>query len=40
MLGFLKDIIKNEIENKVTYIGSPFKGDKMNSFYQTEMIVK
>ena len=40
MFGFLIDIIKNEIENHVTYIGSPFKGDKMNVSYQTEMIVK
>ena len=40
MFGFLIDIIKNEIENHMTYIGSPFKGDKMNVSYQTEMIVK
>ena len=51
MFGFLIDIIKKEIEemntcssntkkiNYVTYIGSPFKGDRMNSSYQTEMIV-
>ena len=24
----------------MTYIGSPFKGDRMNTSYQTEMIVK
>ena len=38
MFGFLIDIIKKEIENHVTYIGSPFR-DKMNVSYQTEMIV-
>ena len=40
MFGFLIDIIKKEIENHVVYIGSPFKGDRMNISYQTEMIVK
>ena len=51
MFNFLMNIIKNELEqmnkeysNKnplkyVNYIGSPFKGDKMNISYQTEMIV-
>ena len=51
MFGFLIDIIKKEIEemnicnsdnnkiNYVTYIGSPFKGDRMNISYQTEMII-
>lgn len=49
--GFLMDIIKNELEkmnsnsddnniiNEVVYMGSPFKGDKMNISYQTEMIM-
>ena len=40
MFGFLIDIIKNEIENHVIYIGNPFKGDKMIDSYQTEMVVK
>ena len=40
MFEFLIDIIKKEINNYVTYIGSPFKGDRMNTSYQTEMIVK
>ena len=38
MFGFLIDIIKKEIENHVTYIGSPFKGDRMNASYQAKMI--
>ena len=49
MFSFLMDFIKKEIEkinnnannkiNYVTYIGSPFKGDRMNISYQTEVIV-
>ena len=50
MFSFLIDIIIKEIEeintsfynkkmNYMTYIGSPFKGDRMNTSYQTEMIV-
>ena len=30
---------KNKKMNYMTYIGSPFKGDRMNTSYQTEMIV-
>ena len=45
------NIIKKELEemnkcssnnkqiNYISYIGSPFKGDRMNISYQTEMIV-
>ena len=43
MFNFLMDIIGKEIEqmnnNYVTYIGSPFKGDKINTSYQAEMIL-
>ena len=51
MFDFLINFIKKELEkmnenssdnkqiNYVNYIGSPFKGDKMNISYQTEMIV-
>ena len=44
MFLFLIDIIIKENEkinknNYVTYIGSPFKGDKMNISYQIEMIL-
>ena len=38
MFSFLIDMIKEEIENYVAYIGSPFKGDKINTSYQREMI--
>ena len=38
MFGFLIDMIKEEIENYVAYIGSPFKGDRINASYQREMI--
>ena len=51
MFNFLLDILKQGFEqmniffsddkkiNYVAYIGSPFKGDRMNISYQTEMIV-
>ncbi len=49
MFDFLMNIIKTKLEqmnysssdkiNYVSYIGSPFKGDRMNVSYQTEMIV-
>ena len=38
MFSFLIYMIKEEIENYVAYIGSPFKGDKINTSYQREMI--
>ena len=45
--GFLMDIIKKELEqmnsnsddNNIIYMDSPFKGDRMNISYQTEMIM-
>ena len=51
MFGFLMDIIKKELEkmnsnsddnniiNEVVYMGSPFKDDRINISYQTEIIM-